>query len=105
MHVIQCGPIKATKMRCQYDLVNTYGLYVNTLEYTELLDNSFDRAYPSKKLLARMCKTLVSVCEILAYFTRSSKCALITRYLDICLASFVQFCRNRVIKGQFSFQD
>ena len=34
-HVIQCGPIEATKVRCQY-------------EYTELLKGLiFDRAYGS----------------------------------------------------------
>ena len=91
MHVIQCSPIKATKERCQYDLVNTYGLYINTLEYTELLDGLiFDRAYPSKKFLARMCKILASVWKVLAYFTRSCKCILITRYLDIIMSC--KFC-------------
>ena len=38
MHVIWCGSIKALVVRCWYRLVNTLGLYVNTLEYTELLN-------------------------------------------------------------------
>ena len=45
---IQCRTIKATKVRCRYALVNTYRLYVNILEYIELLDGLiFDRPYRS----------------------------------------------------------
>ena len=48
MHVILCGSIKALVVRCRYRLVNTLGLYVNTLEYTELLNGIiFDRVYGS----------------------------------------------------------
>ena len=33
-------------MRCQYGLINTLGLYINILEYTELLNRViFDRAH------------------------------------------------------------
>ena len=43
------------KVRYQYDLVNTKGLYINTLEYTELLDRLiFDRAYESEILSSIM---------------------------------------------------
>ena len=41
MHVRLCGSIKALVVRCRHGLVNTLGLYVNTLEYTELLNGSF----------------------------------------------------------------
>jgi len=51
MHMMLCGSIEATKVRCRYGLVNTLGLYVNTLEYAELLNRLiFDSAYGSLTL-------------------------------------------------------
>ena len=47
-HMMWCGSIKALVVRCWYRLVNTLGLYVNALEYTELLNRLiFDRVYGS----------------------------------------------------------
>ena len=47
-HVMWCSSIKALVVRWWYGLVNTLGLYVNTLEYTELLNRLiFDRVYGS----------------------------------------------------------
>ena len=43
-------------VRCQYRLVNTLGLYVNTLEYTELLNKlNFDKVYESYILSSLLC--------------------------------------------------
>ena len=36
-----CGSIEALVVRYRYGLVNTLGVYVNRLEYTELLDGLF----------------------------------------------------------------
>ena len=48
MHVMRCGSIEALVVRCRCGLVNTLGLYINTLEYTELLNGLiFDRVYGS----------------------------------------------------------
>ena len=42
------SPSEALVVRCQYCLISTLGLYVNTLEYTELLNRLiFDRVYGS----------------------------------------------------------
>jgi len=51
MHVKRCGSIETMKVRCQYGLVNTLGLYLNALEYTELLNGLiFDSTYGSLTL-------------------------------------------------------
>ena len=43
-------------VRNRYGLVNTLGLYVNTLEYTELLNRLiFDRVYGSETLSSLLC--------------------------------------------------
>ena len=34
--MIRCGPIKATKVRYRYGLVNTLGLYVISTKYTKI---------------------------------------------------------------------
>ena len=37
-HMRWCGSIKPLVVRCQCRLINLLGLYINTLEYTELLN-------------------------------------------------------------------
>ena len=60
-HIMWRGSIKALVVRCQYGLINTLGLYVNTLEYIELLNGLiFGRAYGSQILFSVLC-TLIFV--------------------------------------------
>ena len=58
-HVMLRGSVGALAVRCRYGPVNTLGLYVNTLEYTELFNGLIlDRVYGSWTLSSLLC-TLV----------------------------------------------